>query len=60
MAIRREHVHVLELRKFKKNCIAHLPVRRETRTEFNFGHACLKKRNTGITDKCHVATATQN
>ena len=44
MAIRCEYVHRLELRKFfLKFCVAHLPVKREIRTEFNFAHACSKK-----------------
>ena len=66
MSIICEHVHRLELRKFLKLCVAHLPVKREIRTTFNLGHAMSKIRNTGITYKqgflhpCYVATATQN
>ena len=42
MSIICEHVHGLELRRFLKLCVAHLPVRREIRTKFNFGHVCPK------------------
>ena len=34
-----QHVHRLELR-FFQFCVAHLPVKREIKTKFNFGHAC--------------------
>ena len=30
------------LHKFLKFCVAHLPVKQEVRTKFNFGHACPK------------------
>ena len=42
MSIRCEHVHRLELRNFFKFCVAHLPVKPEIRTKFNFGHVCSK------------------
>ena len=43
MSILCQHVHRLELHTFfEKLCVAHLPVEREIRTAFIFGHACLK------------------
>ena len=38
-----EHVHRLELRKFLKFCVVHLPVKSEKKTKFNFGHRCPEK-----------------
>ena len=35
-----EHVHRLELREFKN--VAYLLVKREIRTQFDFGHTCPK------------------
>ena len=57
------HAFILELRKFLKLFVVHLP---EIKTKFNLGHAMSKIRNTGIADKggfrhsCCVATATEN
>ena len=37
-----EHVPRLEMREFKKNGVAHLPIKREISTKLNFRHACPK------------------
>ena len=66
MSIICQHVHRLELRKFIKFCVAHLPVKREKKGQILFRTCMPKIRNTGITDKwgfrhtCYVATAAQN